>query len=98
MDIDTSIRPVLAIAVSLLAAGAILGFRHQVNLRDAVSVVAAVIKFSIVISMAPAVLAGGTYSMTLFTILPGVDFAFRVDALGMVFATISSLLWIALRR
>jgi len=95
MDIDTSIRPVLAIAVSLLAAGAILGFRHQVNLRDAVSVVAAVIKFLIVISMAPAVLAGGTYQITLFTILPGVDFAFRVDALGMVFATISSLLWIA---
>ena len=30
----------------------------------------------------------------LFEILPGIDFAFRVDALGMVFATISSLLWI----
>ncbi len=95
MDIDFSIRPVLAIAVSLLAAGAIWGFRRQANLRDAVSLVAAVAKFLIVISMAPTVLAGGTLQITLFTILPGVDFAFRVDALGMVFATISSLLWIA---
>ena len=95
MDLDYSIRPVLAIAVSLLAAGAIWGFRNQANLRDAVSLVAAVAKFLIVISMAPIVLAGGTLQITLFTILPGVDFAFRVDALGMVFATISSLLWIA---
>ena len=95
MDIDFSIRPVLAIAVSLVAAGAIWGFRRQTNLRDAVSLVASVAKFLIVISMAPTILAGGTLQITLFTILPGVDFAFRVDALGMVFATISSLLWMA---
>ena len=95
MDIDFSIRPVLAIAVSLVAAGAIWGFRRQVNLRDSISVVASVAKFLIVISMAPTILAGGTLQITLFTILPGVDFAFRVDALGMVFATISSLLWMA---
>ena len=56
--------------------------------------VTAVIKFIIVISMAPLILAGDTVDLTLFEILPGVDFAFRVDALGMVFATVSSLLWI----
>ena len=95
MDIDFSIRPVLAIAVSLLAAGAIWGFRRQSDLRDSISLVASVAKFLIVISMAPTILAGGTFQITLFTILPGVDFAFRVDALGMVFATISSLLWMA---
>ena len=95
MDIAFSIRPVLAIAVSLLAAGAIWGFRRQADLRDSISLVASVAKFLIVISMAPTILAGGTFQITLFTILPGVDFAFRVDALGMVFATISSLLWMA---
>ncbi len=95
MEVVTSIRPLLAIAVSLIAAGAILGFHGRDNLRDAVSLVAAVIKFLIVVSMAPTVLAGGTIELTLFTILPRVDFAFRVDSLGMVFATISSLLWIA---
>src|SRR5262245_18319374 len=50
--------------------------------------------FATVASMAPTVLAGGTVSLRLFEILPGVDFAFRADALGMVFATVSSLLWI----
>ena len=94
MDFFLSIRPVLAIAISLLAAGVILCLYRRPNLRDGVSVLAALVKFSLVISMAPLVLAGGTLDLTLFEILPGVDFAFRVDALGMVFATVSSLLWI----
>lgn len=89
-----SIRPVLAISVSLLAAVLILYLRKSPNRRDMVSVVAAVIKFLIVISLAPVVLAGGQLELTLFEVLPGIDFAFRVDALGMVFATVSSLLWI----
>jgi multicomponent Na+:H+ antiporter subunit D len=95
LEVVYSIRPILAIAVSLLAAGAILGLRDRANLRDAVSLIAAVVKFLIIVSMAPIVLGGGTIEITLFEILPGVDFAFRVDSLGMVFATISSLLWIA---
>lgn len=94
MEFLLSIRPLLAIAVSLTAAGAILCLRNHANLRDAISVLAAVVKFLIVISLAPLVLAGGTHDLTLFEVLPGVDFAFRVDALGMVFATVSSLLWI----
>ncbi|KAE9630042.1 monovalent cation/H+ antiporter subunit D family protein [Parasedimentitalea maritima] len=94
MEFLLSIRPVLAIAVSLTAAVLILCLRNWANLRDAVSVAAAVVKFLIVISLAPLVLDGGTHDLTLFEVLPGVDFAFRVDALGMVFATVSSLLWI----
>lgn len=94
VDFILSIRPLLAVAVSLIAAAAILCLVQRPNVRDGVSVIAALIKFGIVISMAPLVLAGEVLELTLFEILPGVDFAFRVDALGMVFATISSLLWI----
>lgn len=94
MEFFLSIRPALAVVISLIAAGLILGFHKRPNLRDGVSVIAAILKFIIVISMAPLILAGGTVDLTLFQILPGVDFAFRVDALGMVFATVSSLLWI----
>lgn len=94
MELLLSIRPILAICVSLTAAVLILCLRHRANLRDTVSVVAAVLKFLIVISLAPLVMAGGTHDLTLFEVLPGVAFAFRVDALGMVFATVSSLLWI----
>ncbi|MDL2402633.1 monovalent cation/H+ antiporter subunit D family protein [Rhizobium mayense] len=94
MDPVTSIRPLLAVAVPGLAALIILFLNNREKLRDLVSPLAAVVLFAIVASMAPTVLAGGTVDLRLFEILPGVEFAFRADALGMVFATISSLLWI----
>jgi multicomponent Na+:H+ antiporter subunit D len=94
LDPVTSIRPLLAVAVPGLAALAILLLNNREKLRDVVSPLAAIALFGIVASMAPTVLAGGTVDLRLFEILPGIDFAFRADALGMVFATVSSLLWI----
>ncbi|OWO95134.1 cation:proton antiporter [Rhizobium esperanzae] len=94
MDSVVSIRPLLAIAVAGLAALAVLLLNNRERLRDLVSPSAAIAMFAIILSMAPTVLAGGTVELRLFEILPGIDFAFRVDALGMVFATVSSLLWI----
>src|SRR5262245_13607576 len=94
MATSESITPVLAILVSLGAALLILALHQRPNLRDAISVIAAVTKFLLVISMAPRVLRGELVECKLFTVLPGIDLAFRVDPLGMVFATISSLLWI----
>ena len=94
MDPVISIRPLLAVAVAGLAALSILLLNNRERLRDAVSPLAAIAMFAIVASMAPTVLAGGTVEFRLFEILPGIDFAFRADALGMVFATVSSLLWI----
>lgn len=95
MDPVISIRPLLAVAVAGLAALSVLLLNKHEKLRDAVSPVAALAMFAIVVSMAPTVLAGGTVDLRLFEILPGIEFAFRADALGMVFATVSSLLWIA---
>ncbi|TLX04998.1 monovalent cation/H+ antiporter subunit D family protein [Rhizobium sp. MHM7A] len=94
MDPVVSIRPLLAIAVAGLAALAVLLLNNRERLRDLVSPLAAIAMLAIVLSMAPTVLAGGTVELRLFEILPGIDFGFRVDALGMVFATVSSLLWI----
>jgi multicomponent Na+:H+ antiporter subunit D len=94
LDPVISIRPLLAVAVAGLAALAVLLLNNREKLRDIVSPLAALAMFAIVVSMAPTVLAGGTVDLRLFEILPGIDFAFRADALGMVFATVSSLLWI----
>jgi multicomponent Na+:H+ antiporter subunit D len=94
LDPVISIRPPLAVLVAGLAALAVLLLNDREKLRDLVSPVAALAMFAIVASMAPTVLGGGTVEFRLFEILPGVDFAFRADALGMVFATVSSLLWI----
>lgn len=94
METVYSIQPLLALLVSFVAAFLILAFNKVPNLRDATSFVAAIIKFSIVASMAPVILSGNVIEFTLFHTLPGVDFKFRVDALGMIFATIASFLWI----
>jgi len=47
-----------------------------------------------VLSMTPVVLENGPIKFTGFTLLPNIDFVFRVDALGLIFATTSSCLWI----
>jgi multicomponent Na+:H+ antiporter subunit D len=72
----------------------ILKTADRPNLRETWSVLAGVIKFLIVISMAPAILSGHVIEFTLVTFSQGIDIKFRVDALGLLFATVSSFLWI----
>ena len=91
-----SFRPVLAILVS--AVGALLIVRtgeRRANLREFWSIAAGVLQFAVVASMVPPVLAGRIPATTLFRILPGIELAFRVDALGLLFALGASLLWVA---
>ncbi len=89
-----SIQPLFAIGVSLLAALLILVSGKRPNLREFWSIAAGVIKFLIVISMIPLVLNGNTLEYTLLQFLPGLEIKFRVDALGLMFATTASFLWI----
>jgi multicomponent Na+:H+ antiporter subunit D len=95
MEILVSIKPVLAIAVSLAAAFLILitGERAR-NLREAWTVLAAVTKFLIVASMLPQILDGKVIEYTLVSIAPGLLVQFRVDALGIFFGLTASFLWI----
>ncbi len=83
---------------------------RRVNLREFWSVAAGVVMFALVAIMIREVLAGrtpespffeitplgdnGGWSFVLFTILPGIELAFRVDAFGLLFAAGASLLWI----
>ena len=59
MESIVSIKPVLALAVSAVAALCIIYARHHPNLRETFSLGAGVLKLLIVVSMAPVVLAGG---------------------------------------
>lgn len=91
-----SIRPFLAVAVSLLAALLILTLGNKVkpNVREGITLSAAVIKAALVFSMVPAVLSGSEYYFCLWEIVDGIEFAFRTDAAGMIFACVASGLWI----
>ena len=96
METILSIKPLLAVLVSLLAVPLILKTGDEKpNLREFWSVLAGILKFSIVISMAPAILSGHTIEYTLVEgFYKGIDIKFRVDAFGLLFASVSSFLWI----
>ncbi|GAB5046235.1 monovalent cation/H+ antiporter subunit D family protein [Thermodesulfovibrio sp. TK110] len=95
MNVEQSILPLIPVIVSLLAIPLIIatGDRNP-NLREFWSVVAGVIKFFVVVSMLPAVLAGKTLEFEVFRLFPGIEVKFRADALAMLFALGASFLWI----
>lgn len=88
-----SIKPFLAVLVSAIAAVLVMLSYRKPNLREGWSLGAGAIKFLIVISMTPVILSGATINYTVLSILPGVELAFKVDGIGLLFATTSSFLW-----
>ncbi|MCP3951485.1 MAG: monovalent cation/H+ antiporter subunit D family protein [Desulfobacterales bacterium] len=89
-----SLKPILALGCPLLGAGMIYICRRQPNAREACTLVAAVLLFIVVISMAPLILAGNVLFFRLVNICPGLELGFRVDAFGLLFAITASFLWI----
>lgn len=93
MDTLISIKPLLAVLVSLLAIP-FIAYSRSPNVREGWTFLAAIVKFGIVAAMLPAVLNGKEISCALVEVLPGLSIAFRVDAFGMLFALVASFLWI----
>ena len=94
METITSIKPVLAVSVSLVFTLLIIAFGKRPNLREASTFLAAIIKWGLVVSMVPVVLAHKEIVYKLIDVLPNVGIAFKVDSLGLLFALVSSSLWI----
>lgn len=91
----SSIKPLLAVGVSLVAALLIFltGERSR-NLRESWTILAALLKFFIIASMVPYILDGQVLEYTIISIAPGLLLQFKVDALGIFFALTASFLWI----
>ena len=89
-----SIWPLAAILVSLLGALPILLADRQPNLRESWTILIALAKLTIVASLLPWILEGGSYVFTIAEVIPGVPIELRVDALGMIFALVASSLWL----
>jgi len=96
MDSIVSIKPLLAVIISTLGALCIITAKNSPNIREFWSLIAGVIKLFIILSMIPDVVYHHKeISFTLFSLLPGIEIAFKVDSLGLLFAMGASLLWIA---
>ncbi len=89
-----SAKPLIVVLISIFAVLPIVLSGKRPNLREFWTFAAAVVKFGLIASMVPAVLAGQTLELTVAQVLPGVPLAFRVDAFGLMFALVSSFLWI----
>jgi multicomponent Na+:H+ antiporter subunit D len=91
---ETDIRLLFAILAPLLGAGLVMVTGKKPNLREACSLLAACTLFGLTVAMCGEVLNGRTLHYTLFTLLPGLSFSLRADALSMIFAVAASFLWI----
>jgi len=93
-DAIISIRPVLAVLCPLMAAPLIVLLRQFPNRRESVTLIAAVIQFALILSMAPAIVGGERLAFLIVDIGAGIELGYRVDAFGLIFAITSSFLWI----
>ncbi|MBV1896765.1 MAG: monovalent cation/H+ antiporter subunit D family protein [Rhodobacteraceae bacterium] len=92
MDTNTAIlasmiTPLLAVVTNII-------WRDKPNLRDGATLVAAVVTFLCVLNILMNEGNGTTEPMVLFSVMPGLDLAFNVEPLGLLFAIVASGLWI----
>lgn len=85
----------LALLIPLVGALAIgLAGKISANVREATTFLTAAALAWVVWQIVPVVYSGGRPSWTVAELLPGVDIAFRVEPLGMMFAALAASLWI----
>lgn len=78
----------------LFGAMGIIVARHYPNIREGVTLVTASLVAILVTVVANRFMGGEDFSLTIIEPLPGVAIAFKVEALGMLFALVAGLLWL----
>ena len=84
----------LALLVPFLGALMIPLFAARPNLRETVTLVTASLLCLIVFTLLGPVLVGGRPEAHIVDVAPGLELAFKVEPLGMLFALVASSLWI----
>ena len=92
--LSISYRPVWAVLCPSIVALLILLSGKRPNLRESWTLLGSAALCLIVLSMPPFVLDHGPIEFSWFQLFPGIAFSFKADALGLIFATTSSCLWI----
>ncbi len=91
---ELTLVPMYAVLVSLLAVPLILVSSGRPNLREFWTILAAVIKFGLVLTLLPSAIRGESVEITLIEIAPGIPLLLNADPFGVFFAIIASGLWI----
>jgi multicomponent Na+:H+ antiporter subunit D len=86
--------PLAVLASSLLPGLLIFALpEERVAARTTLNLIGALAKLVFVFLLLAGVRAGETYGVR-FAVLPGLDLAFKADALGLLFVTLSAVLWL----
>lgn len=91
---DWQIAIFAAMLLPLVAAAGNMGFNKNPNLRDGFTFVCAVLTFVCVLVVLQSVGNGTTQELVLLTVVSGINLAFNVEPLGLMFAIIASGLWV----
>jgi len=84
----------LILLLPLLGSVGIIVTGRYPNLREGVTVVTASLVAILVVIVADRFLGGGRIMINITEHMPGIAIAFRIEALGMLFALVASLLWL----
>ena len=84
----------LALALPLCCALLLPFFHRSPNLRETVTLTFATLLAFTVWSLVPAILAGARPELSLARFSPGLEIAFKVEPLGMLFALVAGSLWL----
>ena len=84
----------LALVTPLAGALLIWICRVDADLRECMSVLAAIVLILLVCSLFPAVVSGARPRLQILEILPGLSLALELEPLGMLFAAVASILWL----
>ncbi len=91
---QNELLPMAVIASSLLPGLVIFALPEAWHgARTTLNLLAALTKLALVGILLAGVRAGEEYGFS-YAVLPGLDFAFKVDALGLLFITLSAVLWL----
>ena len=93
-DVSNECLVLIALLTPLVGALIIPLFGKVPNLREAVTLLTAAALAFVVFSLLGPVLNGARPELLLIQVVPGLEVAFKVEPLGMMFALIASSLWI----
>jgi len=83
-----------ALLLPLIGAVGIIATGRNPNLREGVTLVTASLVAILVVMIAVRFMSGEQFALTVIEPLPGIAIAFKIEALGMLFALVAGLLWL----
>ena len=69
-------------------------FRASENVRDIITLFLSALTFLFVLGIVSRYRAGEFFDLSVLTVMPGLEIAFKIEPLGLLFAVIASSLWI----